>query len=197
MARRLIPTVTMAVLVCTVSGSLAASSRYLRHPVFQKLPPMEIRVESQFGYGDTGDLPFGLLGGLGIGLSDALTVGGYASVFTSDRDLPVRMKSVYGFGGFAEYGFVNLGYSVVPYLGIRAGFLDPTGPAAYPTVANVAGYLGLRIPVTRSVSVSVAATYHWAHEKNGFGVYNYRRAEDGIRMDNTDVTFDAGLRYAF
>ncbi len=44
-----------------------AENRYLRHPFFQNLPPMEVRVETQFGYGDTGDLPFGLLGAFGVG----------------------------------------------------------------------------------------------------------------------------------
>ena len=186
-------TVVMAVVM--VSATVEASGRYLRHPVFQKLPPMEMRVETQFGYGDTGDLPFGLLGAFGVGIGEALTVGVYGQVFTSDRDLPAAVDIVYGVGGFAEYAILS-GYTVVPYAGLRVGMLDPTGPNS-PTVPYVGGSFGLKYPLTDAISLSVAVTLHWAGDKGDYEAYNYKYSGGSYSADSTDVTFDAGLRYAF
>ncbi len=186
---------TMVMVVAMVAATVEASGRYLRHPVFQNLPPMEIRVETQFGYGDTGDLPFGLLGAFGVGIGDALTVGAYGQFFTSDRDLPVKMESVYGIGGFAEYA-MRIGYAVVPYAGLRIGMLDPTGPGS-PTVPYVGGLLGVKYPLTDVISLTVAMTLHWAGDDGDYEAYNYKRSARRYSADATDITFDAGLRYAF
>ncbi len=186
---------TVAMAVAMAAATAEASGRYLRHPVFQDLPEMEVRVEAQFGYGDTGDLPFGLLGAFGVGIGDALTVGAYGQFFTSDRDLPVKMESVYGIGGFAEYA-IRIGYEVVPYVGLRVGMLDPTGPGS-PTVPYVGGIVGLQYPLTDAVSLTVAMTLHWAGDDDDYEAYNYKRSAAGYRADATDITFDTGLRYAF
>lgn len=186
-------TVVMAVVM--VSATVEASGVYLRHPVFQNLPPMEVRVETQFGYGDTGDLPFGLLGAFGVGIGDSLTVGVYGQVLTSDRDLPVDVDLVYGVGGFAEYA-IGIGYAVVPYAGLRVGMLDPTGPTS-PTLPYVGGSFGLKCPLTDVTSVSAAVTVHWAGEKGDYEAYNYERSGGSYSADSTAVTFDVGLRYAF
>jgi hypothetical protein len=178
-----------------VAATAQASGRYLRHPVFQNLPTMEVRMETQFGYGDTGDLPFGLLGAFGIGIGDALTIGVYGQLFTSDRDLPVKMETVYGLGGFGEYA-IQIGYAVTPYIGMRIGMLDPTGPAS-PTVPYVGGIAGLKYPLTDVISLSASVTVHWAGDDGAYEAYNYKRSGSGYSADTTDVTFDAGLRYAF
>lgn len=186
---------TMVMVTMLMAATVEASGRYLRHPVFQNLPPMEIRVETQFGYGDTGDLPFGLLGAFGVGIGDALTVGAYGQFFTSDRKMPVEVASVYGIGGFAEYA-VRLGYTVVPYVGLRVGMLDPSGPGS-PTVPYVGGIVGLKYPVTDVISLSAAVTLHWAGDDDNYAAYNYTRSVGRYRADSTDVTFDVGLRYTF
>ncbi len=186
-------TVVMAVVM--VSATVEASGGYLRHPVFQKMPPMEMRVETQFGYGDTGDLPFGLLGAFGVDVGDALTLGVYGQVYTSERDLPVAVDIVYGLGGFAEYA-ISIGYAVVPYAGLRVGMLDPTGPTS-PTLPYVGGTFGLKYPLTDVVSLTAAVTVHWAGDKDDYEAYDYERTGGSYSADSTAVTFDAGLRYAF
>lgn len=186
---------TVVVAIVMVAAAVEASGRYLRHPVFQHLPPMEMRVETQFGYGDTGDLPFGLLGAFGVGIGEALTVGAYGQVFTSDRDLPVDVDLVFGLGGFAEY-VIDIGYTVVPYVGLRVGMLDPTGPTS-PTVPYVGGSFGLEYPLTDVVSLSAALTLHWAGDDGDYEAYNYKRSGGSYSADTTAVTFDAGLRYGF
>ncbi len=186
---------TVAMAAMMVAATAEASGGYLRHPVFQNLPAMEIRLETQFGYGDTGDLPFGLLGAFGVGIGDALTVGVYGQFFSSDRDLPSKMEMVYGLGGFAEYA-IDTGYAVTPYVGLRLGFLDPTGPRS-PTVPYAGGILGLKYPLTDVISITAAVTLHWAGEEGNYEAYNYKRSGSGYSADSTDITFDAGLRYAF
>ncbi len=186
---------TMAMAVMMVAATVEASGRYLRHPVFQNLPPMEIRVETQFGYGDTGDLPFGLLGAFGVGIGEALTVGAYGQFFTSDRDLPVKMETVYGVGGFAEYA-IRIGYVVTPYVGLRIGMLDPSGPGS-PTVPYVGGNVGVKCPLTAGITLTAAVTLHWADNDGNYEAYNYKRAGGSYSADATDITFDVGLRYAF
>lgn len=188
-------TMMMAVAMVAVTVTAESSGRYLRHPVFQNLPPMEVRVETQFGYGDTGDLPFGLLGAFGVGIGEALTVGAYGQFFSSDRDLPVKMASVYGIGGFAEYA-IRTGYVIVPYAGLRLGILDPSGPGA-PTVPYVGGIVGLKYPLTDVISLTAAVTLHWADKEGHYEAYNYKRSGGNYSADSTDITFDAGLRYAF
>ncbi len=182
-------------IVLAMAGKAESSARYLRHPIFQNLPRMEVRAESQFGYGDNGSLPFGLLGAFGIGVSDALTAGVYANFYTSDRDLPTRVRMVHGLGVFAEYAF-DRGYAVVPYAGGRIGFLDPTGPS-YPTVPYAAGYAGVKVPLSTRLWLSLAGTLHWAKEEDDFGAYNYKRKNASYRSDSADITIDAGLRYGF
>ncbi len=186
---------TVAMAVVMAAATAEASGRYLRHPAFQNLPPMDVRVEAQFGYGDTGDLPFGLLGAFGVGIGDAFTVGVYGQVFTSERDLPYKAEAVYGIGGFAEYA-IKIGYAVVPYAGLRIGMLDPTGPGS-PTVPYVGGTVGLKYPLTDVISISAAVTLHWAGDDGPYEAYNYKRSGGGYSADSTDVTFDAGLRYSF
>lgn len=195
MKRLMIGMVACLVGVGSASAADSASSRYLRHPVFQSLPEMEVRVETQFGYGDTGDLPFGLLGAFGIGLSDALTAGIYGQVFTSDRDLPNEVDIVYGVGGFGEYA-MDFGSAMIPFVGLRLGMLDPTGPSS-PTVPYAGGYLGLKYRLTPKVSASVAVNLHWAGDKDDYEAYDYKRSGSGYSDDSSAVTFDAGLRYAF
>ncbi len=185
----------VAVLAVFTAANAEASGRYLRHPFFQNLPDMEVRVETQFGYGDTGDLPFGLLGSFGIGMGDSWTVGAYGQVVTSDRDLPNRVKQFFGIGGFAEYR-LSRELPVAPYAGVRAGILDSTGPSA-PTLPYVGGYAGVLYPLNDLVSFSLALTYHWAGEEDGFEAYDYRRSGSGFRSESSAITLDAGVRLAF
>ncbi|HAS81487.1 MAG TPA: hypothetical protein DCS43_02110, partial [Verrucomicrobia bacterium] len=166
-----------------------AENRYLRHPFFQNLPPMETRVETQFGYGDSGDLPFGVLGAFGIGLSEAVTVGIYGQLFTSDRDLPNKTSVIYGIGGFGEVYF-DLGIAASPYIGLRLGMIDPTGPST-PTLPYVGGYTGLIYPLTEKISISVAVTLHWAGKDGDFEAYNYEHTSNGgYTAESTDITID-------
>jgi len=185
----------VAGLVAVGAVAAEASDRYLRHPFFHNLPPMEVRVETQFGYGDTGDLPFGLLGTFGIGLGEFWTVGAYGQLYTSDRELPDKAAMVYGLGGFAEYGF-RIGYPVTPYAGVRLGILDPSGPTS-PTLAYGGGYIGVKYPLTKAISLSAAVTLHVASSKGSYEAYNYDRSGYTYSADSSDITFDTGLRYAF
>lgn len=184
-----------AMMMLVATGADAASDRYLRHPVFQNIPPMEVRMETQFGYGDTGSFPFGVLGAFGIGISDALTAGVYGQFFTSDRDLPYKVSFVRGGGGFAEYA-IDMGGALTPFAGLRLGVLDPSGPGSS-MVTYAGGYAGVKYPLTKTVSVSAALTLHLASDRDSYKAYNYERSGSSYTADTTDVTFDAGLRYAF
>jgi len=205
MKRMLMMVIAMVTVVGAVDVFAQAASigqpakpenRYLRHPIFHRLPPMETRLETQFGYGDTGDLPFGILGSFGIGLGEAVKVGMYAQVFTADRDLPNKTDLIYGIGGFGELYF-DLGVAVKPYIGLRLGMIDPTGPTT-PTLPYVGGYTGLIYPLTARISVSIAVNLHWAGKDGDFEAYNYERtANGGYKAESTDITVDTGLRYAF
>ncbi len=183
--------------ILAVLGATGAegSVRYLRHPFFQNLPSMEIRVEAQSGYGDRGDLPVGLLAAFGIGIGDSWTAGVYGQFYTSDRDLPRKSEMVYGVGGFAEYAW-DPDFPLQPYAGLRVGFLDPTGPLA-PTLPYLGGYAGVKYALTPAIGLTAAVTYHWAGEDDGFKAYNYRRSSSGYRADDSDLTFDVGVRFAF
>jgi len=193
--RRLMMSAVAGMIMLGATGAEAAESRYLRHPAFQNLPDMEVRLETQFGYGDTGEIPFGLLGAFGIGIGNSWTVGIYGQILTSDRDLPEKMSVLYGIGGFAECGF-DIGYAVSPYAGLRVGMLDPSGPTS-PTLPYAGGYLGLKYPLTKAISLSAAVTLHVSGGKSGYEAYNYKRNGNSISSDSTDITFDTGLRCTF
>jgi hypothetical protein len=187
--------ITVVLVAIVATAGAGSSNPYLQAPIFQNLPPMEWRIETQFGYGDSGDLPCGLLAGFGVGLSDALTVGAYGQVNGSDRDLPAKSGYAFGLGGFAEYA-IQLGYTLVPYVGVRLGMLDLTGPGS-PTLPYAAGIVGATYPLTDKVSVSAAFTFHVAGESGGYSAYNYERSGDRYSADKSDLTVDVGLRYRF
>lgn len=193
--RCLVMSVVAGATILSSTVATAAGSRYLRHPAFQNIPDMEVRIETQFGYGDTGDMPFGLLGAFGINIGESWTAGIFGQVLTSDRDLPEKMSRVYGIGGFAERAF-DIGYDVSPYAGLRIGMLDPSGPGS-PTLPYAGGYLGLKYPLTKNISLSAALTLHVADSKGKYEAYNYKRDGYVYSADSTDITFDTGLRCAF
>ncbi len=172
-----------------------ASTRFLRHPVFQALPEMELRIELQSGYSDTGNFPLGLLGSFGVGINERLMAGLYTQVYTSDRDLPSRTKRFYGIGGFVEYGW-DLSFTLEPYAGLRVGILDPTGPVA-PTLPYIGCYTGVKYALNERAALTASLTYHWAGEEDGFKAYDYKRKGSSYRSSSSDLTLDVGVRLAF
>lgn len=189
----------MGLIVLMVSASAVMAqtqqNRYLRHPIFQQWPEMEVRVEAHTGYKETGSIPFGILGAVGAKVSPDMTAGVYASVLTSDRDLPDRLKMFYGLGVFGEYAF-DMGFALIPYVGGRLGMLDPTGPG-YATLLNIDGYAGLKMALSRKLDLALNVTYHWAEDDDSFSAYDYERVGSTTSTDNTAVTIDVGVRYKF
>lgn len=184
------------VFLMIVTTSAQAAGRYIRHPAFFNLPEMELRTEAQFGYGDTGDLPFGLLFAFGVRAGRNWTFGPYAQLQTSDREFPSKQKHIYGAGLLAEYDF-RLDTIVSPYVGLRVGFLDPTGPTAK-TVPYAGGYVGAKYEWTPQVAMTASLTLHWAGDKDDYKAYNYRRTgPSSHKADSYDYTLDIGIRYAF
>jgi hypothetical protein len=137
--------------------------------------------------------PIGFLAGVGYQFTDSLTAGLYASYQGTDRELPVEMSRMYGFGAYAEQD-LSVGYALMPFVGASAGLIDTTGPSS-PTVFHATGSLGLKYQLRDNALISAAGTFHWADQ--AIFDYEHRDNAKGYRVSDTDLTLDLGVRFLF
>ena len=188
--------VKFALLVgCLLPLGFACGSPYLQNPLVEWVlrHSWEARLEMQVNFDANENPPAALLAGLGYYPADNLQLGLYTLLRNSDRDLPTRMRRLYGLGGYAEYHF-QTDSRVTPYAGLRAGMLKPTGPT-FSTEPHLAGQIGLRIPLSPQLALSLSGTAQWT----GNDFFNYSRSRDRTtyKASDADLTLDVGLRLSF
>jgi hypothetical protein len=153
---------------------------------------MEARLLARVDPDNTGEeSPIAGLAGIGYLPQDNLTVGVYGSFQTTDRNLPRKMRRMYGAGAYLEYD-LTVGYRLMPFVGASVGMIDTTGPA-YPTALHLVGTFGVKYALQDSLCLSLSINGHWASED----LFDYKT--DGVNWDANpyDITMDAGVRFLF
>lgn len=155
--------------------------------------PYELRVQAIVDPTDSEDANVGGLFGLGYQVAPNLTLGGYGSLVTSDREVPVRAEKQWGLGGFGEMD-LSFGYALMPYVAGSVGMLDITGPTS-PTALHLSASLGVKLALAPRFSLYTAGTFHWASDD----VFDFEEGDGGIggSADDTDATIDVGARFYF
>jgi hypothetical protein len=81
----------------------------------------------------------------------------------------------------------------MPFAGIRAGVITTSGPHS-PTVLAGVATLGLKLQINRSWVLACSANYHVADER----IYDYEKTSPSTYdIENTDLTYDVGIRWLF
>jgi len=152
----------------------------------------EIRLVARYNPVSSEERPLGGLFGIGYVTENKLnTVGMYGFLQTSDQDLPVRMRRMFGPGIYAERSLLA-DCRLTPFIGGSAGILRRSG-TGYDNAYDLAGTLGLKYSVTEAVILSLSGSYHWCNRE----VYNYDRTGDSWEADRSEETIDAGVRFLF
>ena len=153
---------------------------------------METRAQLVLDPDGGDEAPVGFLFGIGTSPVDRLALGVYASYVGTDRDLPRKMDKLYGYGAYAEWDLTE-GYALMPYIGARAGVLNPDG-ASFSSVGSLAGVIGLRYDVSPALAFSCSLNVLWCSED----YFDYeKKSVTEWDANNTDVTLDLGVRYRF
>lgn len=152
---------------------------------------MEARVQLMLDPDNSKESSAGALVGLGTRPLDRLGLGIYGSLTPTDRDLPAASDWLYGLGLYGELDLTE-GYDLMPYIGLRAGLLQPEG-AHYGTAKELVGLVGLRYRMTDEWAICGSFNVHWASEK----IYDYDTTRTGWDADRVDYTVDIGVRYLF
>ncbi len=149
----------------------------------------EVRIEAAYDIANTADgARASFVGGLGGYVRDNLLLGGFVSFEKKVEDSYWGIDDVWGLGAFAEYNFNPAGHPVVPFLGISAGLLDGDDETG-DTVFTMALSAGLKVFITRSVSLVTQVNVNWANDE----VYDFDRDKGGDGK-NTDYSANAGIR---
>ncbi|MFW6151706.1 MAG: outer membrane beta-barrel protein [Verrucomicrobiota bacterium] len=152
-------------------------------------PLYEIKLELSSDISDSGgddDHP-AIVGGLGWYHWERVLFGGYCS-FEKKETGYWGKSNLWGLGAYGEYHFKTES-PVVPYLAASMGFLD--GDEDDDTVFTLSGGAGLKVSLTKILSVSAQLDLNWADSE----VYDYEwEDKDG---SSTDVTANIGLRYLY
>lgn len=165
--------------------------------VLQAQAALEGRAQAVVDPNSKDQSAIGGLVGLGVPVSERLTVGGFGYMVNTDRDLPQKMSRINALGAFAEYD-LSEGYDLMPFVGARLGLLGGSGPS-YDTAAHAAGTVGIKYRFTERLTAAVSANYLWASEY----YFDYERKDHVMPTDpfyeahNTCFTLDFGIRWMF